>query len=678
MENGIFRPHRSIRYDMILSGGIPVIIAFTIIFILVLSNVRNTLVVRINEELTTKTNSAAQSVDTYFEKYDHITDVLSQDVQVLNMTKKLVPGNSDVKKLPEFEEAFQTLVNIHKSDEYIVAAWVADVDTSQLWASDGYFTAPEWDITSREWFKGIMADPNGSLILTKPYLYEFIGENIITVVTPIRDEGGTMVGVAGVDITIGKVSEFMQQHKIGETGFFSLITDTGQIVYHPNDALIDTELSDAPISEYLRSNIQNLVSGRIRFEENNVPFEGNISVADKTGWIILGALTEKELFSDYTALKISLLIVFFVVIVSYVLILWFTTQRTSRALIQLNNAALQIADGNLSVEINVQSKNEIGLVADSMSKIVDRLKEYIEYIEEITSTLSLIADGDMRIRLTKEYRGEFQTIKDALLQISKSLNETLVQILHASGQVNDGAMHLSASAQALSTGASEQTNSIEELTASVLEITEQAKNNAHNAESSQVLVNEASLKLDESKTYMQNMLTAMEDITHSSEEIHKIIKVIDDIAFQTNILALNAAVEAARAGEAGKGFAVVADEVRNLAVKSAEAAKNTQVLVEESVRNAKIGMDIAKDTFESLQSVAEKTQKSTQFVEIIASSNLEQAKTIEQINDSLNSVARVVQSNAATAEESSAASEELSAQANMLNCEVQKFKLDVK
>ncbi len=666
----------SIRNQIIRSGALPVLIGFVVIFILVLTNVHSALEQRIEEELEIATDSVAEQVDEYFEKFDHITDVMAQNEQFMNMTKALVPGNKDVKKLPDFKEAFQSLVSIHKSDSNIVAVWVADIDTSQLWASDGYFTAPDWDVTSREWYKSIQANPNANFIMSKPYLYEFINQKIVSIVTPMRDENGTLLGVAGIDVTITKVSEFMAQTKLGETGYYTLVTNTGDIMYHPDEKLIDTQIQDAPLSEKLKKLIADKKEDLLHYKEDGVKLLGSNKVAKTTNWHIISAITEKEIYQDYFSLRTGMLIVFIIVLAVSLLALWFSSKLISQSLVELNKAAEQIANGDLDVHLDVRANNEVGMVSESMNKTVSRLNEYIDYIDEIAKVLVQMASGDMRIRLTKDYKGEFQIIKTALENISASLNHTLGLINDSSEQVNQGAIHVSSSAQALATGATEQASSLEELTASAVEISTQSKENAENAENSKNLALRAGAELQEVVSHMSKMLSAMEDISNSSEEIHKIIKVIDDIAFQTNILALNASVEAARAGEAGKGFAVVADEVRNLAVKSAEAAKQTQVLVEESVRNANIGFEISKETSVSIERVGEIAQQSTQILEIIAEASKVQSQTIERMNVSLGQISTVVQSNAATAEQSSAASEELSAQATMLYEEVKKFKLE--
>lgn len=665
----------SIRNQMMRMGAIPVIIGFLAVFAMVLHNVKSTLETRFQSELAIATNSVAQDVYLYFERFDTMTDIMSQNEQFFNMTKALVPGSRDVKKLPNFEESFKSLISIHESDENIVAVWVADIDTSQLWASDGNFTAPEWDVTSREWYKSIQANPGSDFYMSKPYLYEYINQQIVSIVTPMYDNG-KLVGVAGIDVTITKIEDFMKKQKLGESGFYALTTTDGKIMYHPNNDLIGQQAQDAEISDNLKQMLNNNEVGKLNFTQDGKKFHGHVSNVGSTGWKVTSGITEKEMYHDYVSLKYEMITVFLIVLILYLGLLWVRTKMITSSLIELNNAAVRISEGDLDVQLNIHANNEVGLVGDSMNKTVDRLREYIDYIDEIARILVQMASGDMRIRLTKDYKGEFQVIKTALENISQSLNHTLSLINESSEQVNQGAVHVSSSAQALATGATEQASSLEELTASVVEISNQSKQNAENAENSRSLAIESEQDLVGVTNHMSKMLVAMEDITKSSEEIHKIIKVIDDIAFQTNILALNAAVEAARAGEAGKGFAVVADEVRNLAVKSAEAAKQTQILVEESVRNANIGLDISRETSSSLEKVGEKAQKSKAFLEIIADSSKEQAITIDRINTALGQVSTVVQSNAATAEESSAASEELSAQANMLYNEVKKFRLE--
>ncbi|MDO4712232.1 MAG: methyl-accepting chemotaxis protein, partial [Peptostreptococcaceae bacterium] len=477
----------SLQIEMIRVGVIPVLIGFSIIFMLVLTNIYQTLETRIDEELDIATRAVAKNVDIYFEKFDHITDVMAQNEQFKNMTLALVPGNADVKKLPDFEESFQSLLSIHKSDPNIVAVWVADVDTSQLWASDGYFSAPGWDVTSREWFKSIQADPHAPFIMSKPYLYEYINEKIVSVVTPIYDNG-KLVGVAGIDITITKVSEFMKTQKLRETGFFVLITNSGQILYHPDEALIDIELKDAPISKNLLEKLGSKEEGNVRFEEHGISMEGHIEVADTSGWVVASGITEKEVFRDYFILRNSIIIIFTAVILAYIIILWFSTKKISRSLVELNKAAQGIAQGDLDIELNVKANNEVGLVAESMSQTVARLREYIEYIEEIAKVLSLMAEGDMRIHLSKEYRGEFGMIKTALEEISGSLNHTLLSISDSSNQVNQSAIHVSSSAQALASGAATQASSLQELIASAHMIEEQSKANVKNSESSKELV----------------------------------------------------------------------------------------------------------------------------------------------------------------------------------------------
>ncbi|HEX3037575.1 MAG TPA: methyl-accepting chemotaxis protein [Oscillospiraceae bacterium] len=344
----------------------------------------------------------------------------------------------------------------------------------------------------------------------------------------------------------------------------------------------------------------------------------------------------------------------------------------SKPINEMAVAAKNLAQGNLDVEISYVSKDEIGSLANSLKAATSRLKLYIN---DISTNLDLIAQGDMTAEISQEYLGDFAPIKKALYKISSDLSETLKIINRSSEQVNSGADQVSGGAQALAQGATEQASSTEELSATISEISQSVRQNADNVNLMTDYVNEAVTGVEHSNEQMQQMLTAMNNIDSSSNEIGKIIKVIDDIAFQTNILALNAAVEAARAGSAGKGFAVVADEVRNLASKSADAAKQTTALIEDSMNAVKDGSKIADQTAQLLSVVEEKVELVGGTIQKIDKASSEQAMAIAQITQGIEQVSAVVQTNSATAEESAAASEELSAQANMLSKLIEKFKL---
>jgi methyl-accepting chemotaxis protein len=286
-----------------------------------------------------------------------------------------------------------------------------------------------------------------------------------------------------------------------------------------------------------------------------------------------------------------------------------------------------------------------------------------------------IAEGDLDVEINVDTTDEIGDLAAAFKKMTDNLNDVMSNINEASEQVASGSKQVSDSSMALSQGATEQASSIEELTASVEEISAQTRHNADNANEANSLAETARTNAEQGNSQMKNMLKAMDDINESSTSISKIIKVIDEIAFQTNILALNAAVEAARAGQHGKGFAVVAEEVRNLAARSANAAKETTAMIEGSIKKVDGGTKMANQTADALNKIVGDVARVASLVGNIAIASNEQALGISQINQGIMQVSQVVQTNSATSEESAAASEELSSQAEMLKEQVSRFRL---
>ena len=413
---------------------------------------------------------------------------------------------------------------------------------------------------------------------------------------------------------------------------------------------------------------------RLYLEDTKVNVDQLVAILDK-----VGAITEAQVRENQSGLlkavsgteAISLGSIAITLIVCILLVLY-VMSRIIRPLQTITESSRNLSEGNLDFHIDVNSSNEIGVLADSLNTSVKNLKLYIS---DISMVLDEIAAGNLGKESAIQYIGDFVQIQKAIETISDQFCNTMEQIHSSSSQVDSGANQVAVGAQSLAQGATEQASEVDNLLQMIEQVTEQINENTKSAAITTKEADNVGEKITICSDQMQKMADAMQQISSCSGEIQHIIKTIEDIAFQTNILALNAAVEAARAGSAGKGFAVVADEVRNLASKSDEAAKATKDLIESSVQSVENGNKIVNEVTGALHRTTELAGLAVADMVKVAGMVEAAVVSISQVTEGLDQISAVVQTNSATSEESAAASEELSSQAQLLNDLVSQFQL---
>ena len=583
----------------------------------------------------------------------------------------------DLEDAANSEYIFDDSITINERKERLAKTAETSIFKDFSVSDKNGLTYNDTDISDREYFIEAM---KGNTYVSSPVVRRT--DNSVIIMAGAKIQASGFEGVIYGAIDMSYLNEIVASIDFADNSVGYIIDKTGTIVAHSDSkyvsdftnyiTLAQSDKSLTPLSDMTN----NAITGKFGYETYEADGVKQVYAFNKIdntdGWVLVISQPRSNIvtvFYQSLAICIALTII---VIVGSVIGAIFIGNSISKPIVAVTQRLNSLSLGDLRGGVpSINTHDECQVLADALRLTIENLTSYVDDIDNV---LLNVAEGNLLVKSKVVYEGSFEQIKISLETILDSLNSTFSEIGRAATQINEGSAQVAAGATVLSDNATSEAAIIEEFSSSIVEILDNTNENAENAKLAANLTQNAKNQVDIGGERMNSMLKAVNDIEKSSGEIAKIIKVIDDIAFQTNILALNAAVEAARAGSAGKGFAVVADEVRNLAAKSSDAAKTTNELIIASISSIREGAVHSKQTSEAINSIADMVVEINTLMGNIASASTDQAAAISQISMGMDNITSSVQTTSATAQESAAASEELSAQAHTTHNMISKFK----
>lgn len=673
---------KSIRTTMLLITIPTIVIAMAVLSLFGYYNSRKTIQESIGNEMELCLSGAVENIEKSLSNNRKVVETLAKAVENTKLRlEKADYGSLLTSFIGTNAETFGGGIwfepyAFEKNTQYFSPYCMRE--NGQVVYVDNYSLGDGVYYTDQDWYTNV-TNTSASAVWSAPYFDDYVKISMVTASAPFYDKTGKLMGVATTDIDLTQLQKMVTSLPVHDVGRAFLIDAAGTYIADEDsekllaaNILQDNNASMAALGKTILSQKNGSGSYTVDGQKQLAWF----SEVPESGWFIVTTIPEQALMSGVNALGRNLLILCLVfALLASLILINFVKISIIRPLKRLAAATSKIAGGDLDVTVDVHSKNEIGVVSGSLEQVVTRLKQYISYIDEVSSVLDQIAAGNLAFQLRHDYDGEFCRLKDALLHIQDTLTATLRQIVDTSQAVSASSGEISNAAQTLSAGSVTQSASTEQISGSITEMSLLIRDNSQKLENAAGRSSEAISQISASSEKMYEMTEAMSQINEYSMQIQKIVKTVEDIAFQTNILALNAAVEAARAGVAGKGFAVVADEVRNLANKSGDAAKNTTELIENTRRAVENGAQIAVDAADSMDTVVGTVKGTAQIIQEISGKSEQQLTAIQSIDREIRSVAEIVRTNAAMSQESAAKSEELFSQSRELEVAAAKFKL---